>query len=56
MRRDLLEVPQRRLVVAQHLELVLRVTRPGKGGLNRDARAGYGFGRGRATVPVGSGY
>ena len=40
----------------QNLELVLRVTRPGKGGLNRDARAGYGFGRGRATVPVGSGY
>jgi len=40
----------------QNLELVLRVTRPGKGGLNRDARAGYGFGRGRATVPIGSGY
>jgi hypothetical protein len=40
----------------QNLELVLRVTRPGKGGLNRDARAGYGFGRGRATVPGGSGY
>jgi hypothetical protein len=40
----------------QNLELVLRITRPDKKGLNRDARAGYGFGRGKATVPIGGGY
>jgi hypothetical protein len=39
-----------------NLELVLRVTRPGKGHFSRDARTGYGFGRGRGAVPAGSGY
>jgi hypothetical protein len=40
----------------QNLELVLRLTRPGKGRLGRDARAGYGFGRGNGIVSQGSGY
>lgn len=39
-----------------NLELVLRVTKPGKGGFSKDARSGYGFGRGRGATPVGSGY
>ena len=40
----------------QNLELVLRLQRPGKGKLGRDARSGYGFGRGRAAGAQGSGY
>ncbi len=40
----------------QNLELVLRLQRPGKGKLGRDARSGYGFGRGRGAVNEGSGY
>jgi hypothetical protein len=40
----------------QNLELVLRISGPGRGHLDRDARAGYGFGRGRALIPTGSGY
>jgi hypothetical protein len=40
----------------QNLELVLRVRRPGKGRLGRDARSGYGFGRGRGIVAEGGGY
>lgn len=39
-----------------NLEMVLRVTKPGKGGFSKDARSGYGFGRGRGATPVGSGY
>ena len=39
-----------------NLELVLRVTKPGKGGFGKDARSGYGFGRGRGATPIGSGY
>jgi hypothetical protein len=39
-----------------NLELVLRVTKPGKGWIGKDARAGYGFGRGRALTPIGKGY
>lgn len=39
-----------------NLELVLRVTKPGKGGFSKDARSGYGFGRGRGATPIGSGY
>ncbi|MGZ4334343.1 MAG: hypothetical protein ACXVRJ_08755 [Gaiellaceae bacterium] len=39
-----------------NLELVLRVTKPGKGSLSKDARKGYGFGWGRAATPAGSGY
>jgi hypothetical protein len=35
---------------------VLRVRRPGKGRLGRDARSGYGFGRGRGIVAEGGGY
>ena len=40
----------------QNLELVLRLRRPGKGKVGRDARAGYGFGRGHAATAIGSGY
>ncbi|MDE3026622.1 MAG: hypothetical protein KGI93_13750, partial [Acidobacteriota bacterium] len=40
----------------QNLELVLRVTRPGKGPLGRDAHAGFGFGRGHGTSLIGNGY
>jgi hypothetical protein len=40
----------------QNLELVLRIQRPGKGKLGRDARRGIGFGRGRAAGVGGSGY
>jgi len=40
----------------ENLELILRVRKPGKGRLGHDARAGYGFGRGRGATIVGSGY
>jgi hypothetical protein len=39
-----------------NLELVLRIRRPGKGPISKDARSGYGMGRGRAAKPIGSGY
>lgn len=40
----------------QNLELVLRVTRPGKGPIGHDARAGFGFGRGHGATLIGNGY
>ena len=40
----------------QNLELVLRVSQPGRGRIGHDARAGYGFGRGRGATVIGSGY
>ena len=40
----------------QNLELALRTSKPGKGRLGHDARAGYGFGRGRGATVIGSGY
>lgn len=40
----------------QNLELLLRATRPGKGMLGKDARAGFGFGRGHGETTIGSGY
>jgi hypothetical protein len=39
-----------------NLEMVLRIAKPGKGRLSKDARSGYGMGRGRAATPVGTGY
>jgi hypothetical protein len=39
-----------------NLELVLRLTKPGKGRFGKDARTGYGFGRGHGVMPLGSGY
>ncbi len=39
-----------------NLELVLRVTLPGKGPLGKDARSGYGSGLGRGVKVVGGGY
>lgn len=40
----------------QNLELVLRITKPGKGRLGKDARSGYGFGLGQGANAQGSGY
>ncbi len=40
----------------ENLELVLRLQRPGKSRFGRDARAGYGFGRGRGSQVTGGGY
>jgi len=40
----------------QNLELVLRVTRPGKGPIGKDAHAGFGFGRGHGAARLGNGY
>jgi hypothetical protein len=39
-----------------NLEMVLRVTKPGKGPFSKDARTSYGFGLGRGATPIGSGY
>jgi hypothetical protein len=39
-----------------NLELVLRLQRPGKSPLGKDARAGFGFGRGRGATVIGSGF
>ncbi|HLY94186.1 MAG TPA: hypothetical protein VKP14_05010 [Gaiellaceae bacterium] len=40
----------------QNLELALRLRRPGGGRFGKDARSGYGFGRGHGTGLIGSGY
>jgi hypothetical protein len=40
----------------QNLELVLRLQLPGKGRFGHDARAGYGFGKGRGASTTGGGY
>jgi hypothetical protein len=40
----------------ENLELVLRLQRPGKSRFGQDARAGYGFGRGRGAQATGGGY
>jgi hypothetical protein len=40
----------------ENLELVLRIQRPGQGRFGHDARAGYGFGRGRGVTSPGGGY
>jgi hypothetical protein len=40
----------------ENLELVLRITRPGKGPIGKDARAGFGVGRGHGTSKLGNGY
>jgi hypothetical protein len=39
-----------------NLELVLRLRRPGKSGFNKDARGGFGFGKGRGAQVIGSGF
>jgi hypothetical protein len=40
----------------QNLELLLRIAKPGKSKLGRDARSAIGFGLGNAVEPRGSGY
>jgi hypothetical protein len=40
----------------ENLELVLRLTRPGKGKIGNDARSGYGFGKGQGIGNQGGGY
>ncbi len=40
----------------QNLELALRIDQPGKGRLGRDARSGYGYGKGESVDATGSGY
>jgi hypothetical protein len=40
----------------ENLELVLRISQPKPGSFNKDARSGYGFGRGRGATPIGNGY
>jgi hypothetical protein len=39
-----------------NLELVLRLQRPGKSKFGKDARGGYGFGKGKGAGVVGSGF
>jgi hypothetical protein len=39
-----------------NLELVLRIQRPGQSKLGKDARGGYGFGRGKGAGVIGSGF
>jgi hypothetical protein len=51
-----IELNPANLDAKQNLELVLRITRPGKGHLGRDARSGYGFGRGQGAGELGNGY
>ena len=51
-----IELDPTNLDAKQNLELVLRITRPGKGHLGRDARSGYGFGRGQGAGQLGNGY
>jgi hypothetical protein len=40
----------------ENLELVLRLTKPGKGKVGNDARSGYGFGKGQGIGNQGGGY
>lgn len=51
-----IELDPSNLDAKQNLELVLRITRPGKGHIGKDARSGYGFGRGQGAGQLGSGY
>jgi len=50
------ELDPSNLDAEQNLELVLRLRRPGGGRFGKDARAGYGFGKGRGAAAIGSGY
>ncbi|HET8529323.1 MAG TPA: hypothetical protein VFL60_10460 [Gaiellaceae bacterium] len=51
-----IELDSTNLDAKQNLELVLRITRPGKGRLGKDARSGYGYGLGQGANQVGGGY
>ena len=51
-----IELDAANLDAKQNLELVLRITKPGKGRLGKDARSGYGFGLGQGANDLGNGY
>ena len=51
-----IEIDPSNLNAKQNLELVLRITRPGKGRLGKDARSGYGCGLGQGANQKGGGY
>jgi hypothetical protein len=51
-----IELDPANLDAKQNLELVLRIQKPGKGHIGKDARSGYGFGRGQGSGQFGSGY
>jgi hypothetical protein len=51
-----IEIDPANVDAKQNLELVYRIAKPGKGHLGRDARSGYGFGKGQGAVSQGSGY
>jgi hypothetical protein len=54
--RQAIEIDPADADAKQNLELVYRITRPGNGHLGKDARSGYGFGKGQGAVTQGSGY
>jgi hypothetical protein len=51
-----IELDPTNLDAKENLELVLRITRPGKGSLGKDTRSGYGSFRGQSAGNLGSGY
>jgi hypothetical protein len=51
-----IEIDPTNLDAKQNLELVLRITKPGKGRLGKDARSGYGYGLGQGANAKGGGY
>jgi hypothetical protein len=53
---DAVELDQNNTEAKENLELVLRVTRPGKGPIGQDSHAGFGFGRGHGSTPIGTGF
>lgn len=53
---DAVELDPTNTDAKENLELVLRVTRPGKGPIGQDSHAGFGFGRGHGSTQTGNGY
>lgn len=53
---DAVELDSTNTQAKQNLELVLRVTRPGKGPIGQDSHAGFGFGRGHGSTQLGNGF
>ncbi|HZS23419.1 MAG TPA: hypothetical protein VFA30_00405 [Gaiellaceae bacterium] len=54
--QDAIEIDPGNRDAKENLELVLRITNPGESRLGRDARSGYGFGKGQGGGQQGSGY